>query len=206
MRVIMGIAPSSNSVFINEEAEPWCKSTDSGKKVRCLRGDGKHRFANVVDKYPGKRSKGQGDLTPSPTEGYKSLLKVIREEKNLEPVDVLLLGLTYWKKVLGLKSMRSDLDKNMWPLPVAAAIPWVNEDVKASLYLFPHPRNWTSPKRRGDQPYGNFLAENLATQPNKRWSGSTETLNKCDYMSVLAHFELGLDPSNPTSAKHGVCS
>lgn len=75
----------------------------------------------------------------------------------------------------------------------------------ASLYPFPHPRNWAHPKRRDGPAYRLFLAKNLAGQPNKRWSGSADMLSEADYLSVLVQFELGLGPRMPTWATYGVC-
>lgn len=206
MRVIMGIAPARGSVHIDGQADAWCESAASGEKVRRLCGDREYRFANAGDCFPGKRPGDRGDRTPSPTEGYERLRAVITEEFSGDPVDVLLLGSTYWKRVLRLKRARSHLPEDMRPLPVAAAISFLGDGAAvASLYVFPHPRNWAHPKNRDGPAYRLFLAKNLSGQPNKRWSGSADMLSEGDYMSVLAHFELGLGPRDTTAATYGVC-
>ena len=206
MRVIMGIAPASDSVHIDGHADAWCQSAASGGKVRCLSGDREYRFANSGDCFLGPRPGDWGDRTPSPTEGYERLRAVITEEFSGDPVDVLLLGCTYWKRVLRLIVARRHLRDDMGPLPVATAISFLVDGVAvASLYLFPHPRNWAHPKGRDGPAYRLFLAKNLAGQPNKRWSGSADMLSEGDYMSVLVHFELGLEPLNPTAATYGIC-
>lgn len=206
MRIIMGIAPARDSVHIDGKADAWCESAASGEKVRCLSGDREYRFANAGDCFPGPLPGDRGDRMPSPTAGYIRLLAVINEEHSSDPVDVLLLGSTYWKRVLRLKRARSHIRETMGPLPVATAISFlVDGTVKASLYLFPHPRNWAHPKGRDGPSYRLFLAKNLAGQPNKRWGGSADMLREDDYMSVLRHFKLGLAPRKPPSATYGVC-
>lgn len=206
MRVVMGIAPASDSIHISGKADAWCDSAASGEKVRCLCGNRKYRFVNAGDCFPGSRPGDRGDRTPSPTEGYERLRSVIAEEFSGDPVDVLLLGSTYWKRVLRLEKARSHLREDIELLPVAVAVPFSTDGLAvASLYLFPHPRNWAHPKGRHGPAYQLFLAQNLAGQPNKRWSGSSDMLCEADYIRVLAHFELGLDPLKPTSATYGVC-
>lgn len=138
MRVVMGIAPASDSIHIGGNADAWCDSAASGEKVRCLCGNRKYRFANAGDCFPGSRPGDRGDRTPSPTEGYERLRSVIAEEFNGDPVDVLLLGSTYWKRVLRLEKARSHLRKDMELLPVAVAVPFSTDGLAvASLYLFP---------------------------------------------------------------------
>ena len=206
MRVILGIAPASDSIHIDGKAAAWCDSSASGQKVRRLCGDREYRFANAGDSFPGQRPGDRGDKTPSPTVGYERLKALIADEFNGYPVQVLLLGITYWTRVLGLERSLNHLTEDIGPVPVAASIPFLIDGAAAALlYLFPHPRNWAHPKRRDGPAYRLFLAQNLAAQPIKRRSGSADRLSEADYSSVLADFELGLEMGSSTSPTFDPC-
>jgi hypothetical protein len=192
MNIIMGIAPSRHSAKVDGVSVAWCDKASSGRKVRMLADPEQLRFANASDVYPGTYTNSKGkqvDRKPWVSTGFDRLVEYAEMASADCPVDILLLGCSYWSRVVGMARGKGRLAANV-RVAIASPLQFRNEadEVAAHLFLFPHPYFWPVEEGYDQAGYRATAIDVLAKLKQRPF----DSLGAAEVDAVFSRFGLGV--------------
>jgi hypothetical protein len=194
MRYIIGIAPAQNSeTIIDGKLAAWCLNTECGSRLRALIDEGPQTiFRNASDKRPPRRLKNGKPMDRQPWASHgRDLLCAVADDGREEcPARILLLGLSYWRRALGLLVDAERVLVDRYAIPVGIPFPICDGagHQVAEITLIAHPSLWPVVEHRTRAEYRSFTIDCLVRQNFRTGIGGNRHLTEKDYDDVFRSF------------------
>ena len=186
MQYIIGVAPAQSSKTMQDgRLAAWCRQAECGRRVRALFDEGPaSRFLNASDASPATRLKGgkKVDRQPNASLGRDLLCQISEDHRAISPARILVLGLGYWRRAIGLLIDSGRVGAKRYQIPVASAFPLYRADGEhsADVTLLPHPRFFpTFDKERSREATLAFTIECLVRQNHRSGVGGRFGRRSC---------------------------